>query len=420
MQASLKTEYESLMNNLPLDIQRMRRAATLLLCAMVVLFFVSLLFVKEYPWLDMVRAFSEAAMVGALADWFAVTALFRQPLGLPIPHTAIVPNNKGRIGKSLGLFIEQHFISDDLLTEHHIDLGGPLARWLSLPENRAFLVKRFRGVALRLVDVLQDREITALLKDTIITELRDVDAAHAVAAVLGLLTKDDTHELVLDELLKLSQSFFNANQNWVKEKIREACPWFVPSFVDKKIFDAIVQRTGETFGDALSNRSHELRLRVHAAVTDLIKRLEHEDEYRTTFNHFKEVLLANEEFLSYVSTVRDGISRVLTNDLAKEEPRLIRPLHTALDNFCARVLADAEFREKMNHTLRALAGMLIGNHRHDIGETVARTVDSWDSSTLVERMESQVGKDLQYIRINGTLVGGIVGLVLYFVTQLLR
>jgi uncharacterized membrane-anchored protein YjiN (DUF445 family) len=397
----------------------MRRVATVLLVFMALLSFACLLFVEEFPWLEIVAAFSEAAMVGALADWFAVTALLRQPLGLPIPHTAIIPNNKGRIGRNLGQFIEQHFISEDILSKHNFDLAGPLARWLSHIENRVFVLARIRRVARRLVEALEDEEIGLLLKQGVVAELGRIDASSAVASTLELLTRDETHELVLDELLKLSREFFSTNQPWIRDKIREACPWFVPAFVDRKIFEVVVEKIEQTFRDALVDRAHELRVRIHQAGGGLVERLRTDNDFRETCNELKKAILSNPDFLSYVNSMREGISRIILESLENEEPRLMDPIHRVLVRFSDIVVDDDSVRERVNSTLRSLVGMLLGNHRHDIGVTIARTVESWDFATIVERFEAQVGKDLQYIRINGTIVGGLVGLILYFIKSIL-
>jgi len=383
------------------------------------IFFLTFTFDPQLVWVGALRAFSEAAMVGALADWFAVTALFRHPLGLPIPHTAIVPKNKDRIGRSLGLFIERNFLGSDTLSAQHFSMAKPMAEWLSKGENRAFVLTRIRGVLPQILGSLGDEHIRALLKDTLVKELSNVDIAKVAARFLEILTLHDLHEVLLDEAMLLSSEFFKRNKPWIREKVREASPWFIPDFIDNRIFESIAQKTEGTLYDALSNRKHELRLKVHESMKDFIVNLKVDPGYSERAAHIRNVLLGNEVFAQYFASLRDAIVHAVKDDLTAGSSRILQTVDSILEKTATLILNDLAFQAKAERAVHELVGVIVGAHRRDIADTIARTVESWDAKTLVARLEEEVGSDLQYIRINGTLVGGCVGLVLYFLTTFL-
>lgn len=359
-------------------------------------------------------------MVGALADWFAVTALFRHPLGIPIPHTAIVPANQARIGKNLGQFIEQNFLVDEVIQRDDFNIAGSAAAWLDVEDNRRFLVTRVQALLPQFAAAFEDRDISSLVRESLVEEIRKVDLAPAAGKVLSALTAGDAHEILLDEAVKLSREFFRRQSPWIREKLGEVSPWFVPDFVDHKIFASMMGKAEETFTAALTDRNHELRLKVHEAMNEFIDKLQTSDEYIERGRHIREILLTNETFLSYLSVLRSKIVAALREDLERPDSRIARALESALLGLARLLAEDPAFRDRANRAVKQAVSAVIGAHRHDISETIARTVQSWNSNTLVQRLEEQVGKDLQYIRINGTLVGGLVGLVIYALSKLVQ
>jgi uncharacterized membrane-anchored protein YjiN (DUF445 family) len=396
----------------------MSRVATTLLILTACVFFTCLFFLDTYPWLEIVIACSEAAMVGALADWFAVTALFRHPLGIPIPHTAIVPNNQSKIGKSLGLFIEQHFFSEEVLARNGLDIAGPLSRWLQIPQNKSFVVIRLRTFCRTIINLLDDEEVSRAVSEILLKECQKIDVARLAATTLELLKSEAAHELVLDELLKAGGELVVANESWLRQNIRDACPWFVPSFVDRKIFEAIAVKTETTIREALSDRSHELRKRLHMFTERLIERLRCDPDLRIACENVQKMVLENDVFLTYLKTIKNHAKEAFLTSLSDDNSSLSTTLYKGFDKVAKLIETDTHFREKVNQTLKTLVGVLVSNHRKDIGTIVARTINSWDIQTLVRRFEDQVGRDLQYIRVNGTIVGGVIGLALYYIKQI--
>ncbi len=392
--------------------------ATGLLIFMAVLFLTTHLWRGSVGWFQAVRAFSEAAMVGALADWFAVTALFRYPLGIPIPHTAIIPSNKGRIGRSLGQFVQSNFLSPEVLEGEVVNISGAVARWLSDSGNRKRILRRVRVLVPRVLESVEEGELREFLDRQVEEILSRIDLAKTSGRLLRLLTSNDMHELVLDEVVRQTRSFFRANQDWFRGQLREASPWFVPEFVDKRIFEAILDKTEETFTKALADRNHELRRRVHNAVRDFIAKLETSPETQRKGEEIREMLLANDVFRGYINSVRDGLLQEIKADIRSDGSHVAAAIERILTNFVTTMSASEDLQQRLNKGIRGALGALAGEQGGHVADLIARTIDSWDASTIVTKLEEQVGPDLQYIRINGTLVGGLVGLLLYVIERI--
>ena len=393
--------------------------ATTLLFSMGVLFVVCQLLMETYPILAPVRAFAEAALVGALADWFAVTALFRHPLGLPIPHTAIIPRNKSRIGRSLGLFVQRNFLTEKALEGESLNITGAIARWLETPAHRKTITNRIATLLPRIISSLEEREVKSFVDDQVEEFIRGVDFAKSGAKLFRTLTANEMHEVMLDEMVENARGFFRSNQEWFRRELRDASPWFVPDFVDKRIFNAIVDKTEDTFSKALSDKNHELRRRLHGSVLIFIEKLETSEEFRLKGEKLKETLLSSEVFRGYVSSLRDSFLQSIKNDAQSDTSLLVTTIDRILANFVSTMKASPALQHRMDSFMRGVLRAAFGEQSSHVADLIARTIEGWDTKTLVSKLEEQVGNDLQYIRINGTIVGGLVGLLLYAIERLL-
>lgn len=389
--------------------------ATLLLLLMTGVFGVATALHWESGWLGAVRAFAEAAMVGALADWFAVTALFRRPLGLPIPHTAIVPANKKRIGRSLGMFVQRNFLSEKALEGELVNISGGIARWLGDQENRTRIVRRVRELLPQILQTLNEDEMRYFVDRQVEDFVRRLDFAKTSGKVLRMLTTNGMHEVLIDEIVQQSRTFFRTNKEWFRNQLREASPWFIPEFVDRRIFESIMSRTEDTLSKAVSDRNHELRLRIHSALVVFIEKLENSEDLQEKGQQFREMLLSSEVFRTYIRSVRDAIVEEIQRDIRRDDSTLVTSLDRALSSLVTSMSASPELQSKLNRLIRGILRAVVGSKSNHVATLIARTIDSWDTSTLVAKLEEQVGYDLQYIRINGTVVGGLVGLCLYFI-----
>ena len=392
--------------------------ATTLLLSMAGLFSLCSVFIDLYPWVGAVRSFSEAALVGALADWFAVTALFLHPLGLPIPHTAIIPRNKSRIGKSLGVFVQRNFLSKEALEGESLNITGAIARWLELPANRKNIVSRIASVLPKIISSLEEREVKVFVDQQVEDFIRRVDFAKAGAKLFRTLTANGMHEVMLDEVVEQSRGFFRANQEWFGRELREASPWFVPDFVDRKIFTSIVEKTEDTFSKALSDKNHELRKRLHGSILIFVEKLETSDDFQKKGEALKGVLLSSDIFRGYISSLRDAFLQSVKADAQSDTSLLAATIDRILKNFVATTKASPALQHRLDNFMRSVLRSAFGEQSNHVADLIARTIEGWDTKTLVSKLEDQVGNDLQYIRINGTLVGGLVGLFLYYIEKL--
>lgn len=370
----------------------------------------------DVGWVRVLRAFSEAAMVGALADWFAVTALFRRPLGLPIPHTGIIPNNKSRIGRSLGLFVQRNFLTEEVLDGQVVNISGSFARFLQSPANRERIVQRIRALVPQLLEIANDVEVKSFLNQQVEDLIRRADLARSGARLLRTLTSNKLHEVLLDEVIQQLQGLFRSNQLWFRYQLRQATPWFIPEFVDRKIFDAIATKTEQTLAEALQNKNHELRQRLLNALYSFIVRLETSEELQKKGEDFKRVLLESDLFREYIGAVRDALLAGIDADVKKRDSLLLSSLQRVLQNLVDTLSASQPLQRKLNRFVRNILSTLVGKESTFVADLISRTIDGWNTKTLVSKLEEQVGADLQYIRINGTIVGGLIGVVLYCIS----
>lgn len=257
---------------------RMKRFALLLLVCAVVVFVATLVLERSYSWvwLGYVRAAAEASVVGGVADWFAVTALFRHPLGIPIPHTAIVPARKDRIGRALGNFVQQNFLDRTVVAYKlsSLRLGDRAAQWLSEPANARSVTRVVAHALTSAANVLKDEDVQSFLERTAGDRLRSVQVAPLLGRALRLLTADGRHQELLDEALRLAARATEANDALIREKVQEQTPWWLPNAVDRRISDRVVTGIGRTLAEVSDDPDHPLRHRFDEAVKNFIERLQ--------------------------------------------------------------------------------------------------------------------------------------------------
>lgn len=400
----------------------MRLIATGLLLVMVVVFFVARGLEPGHIGWGYLRAFAEAATVGALADWFAVTALFRHPLGLPIPHTAIIPKSKDRIGVGLGKFLESNFLSPALLEERlgRVDLLGEFANWVS----RKGRVRQFARAAVealpRALDLIDDSPVERALKDVISRRLRDADLANAIADGIAFLTADGRHRAVMDYLIRAANALVNESEFDIRERIRAHSGFFARLFsLDKRASDAIVEAVRGALAEMAANPQSPLRLRLDAALAKLADDLRSSPELRAEIDQVKARALEHPDVLAFAGAFWRAFKADLKANATGGAEALSRPLERAMRAFAERLSADEALRQTLNARLREWIMRLASERGGDVSRFIAETIKGWDARTVIARIEAGVGADLQYIRISGTLIGGLVGLILHWLEQVL-
>jgi uncharacterized membrane-anchored protein YjiN (DUF445 family) len=402
----------------------MRRRATALLAGFAVLFVAMSVVAHMQPdlapfWIRLVRATSEAAMVGGLADWFAVTALFRHPMGIPIPHTAIVAQRKDRIGRSLGNFVGNNFLSRDVIARQlaGMKLGERGARWLSQPEHQARVAKAIAGGVARAAESVPDAELKESVHTTLVEQLRKAQVAPLLGDLLALATTDDRHQEMLDRLVTLVSRVVADNKELIRHRIAEESPWWVPNVVDDKLYEKIVVGIERTLDEVATNDEHPLREQFDHALRDFTDKLHHSPETIARAESMKERLLGHPAVEELSGALLGAARTSLTKYIGPDAPSPA-PLERALGAMAERALANEQLLVDIDQALERLVLGVVDQYRPEVAELIARTVEGWDATDASRKIEVQIGRDLQFIRINGTLVGGLVGLVLYLVTVL--
>jgi len=402
------------------QLRKTRMLATGLLVAMAVVFLVATLLLPRYPLLSFVAAFAEAAMVGALADWFAVTALFRSPLGLPIPHTAIIPRNKDRIGDSLSDFLEHNFITREIIREElrAIDFAGAAAAWLARPENSRALSRQVVRSVPSLLRAVEDEDVRLFIQRRLTAALENTQFAPAAAGILSVLVAGNHHQALFNHMIGVAASALEHNKDYIRWKIHENSPRWLPKAVDDRVYLRLLNALQSTL-DEMRDEDSEWRLRFQRVTDDFITQLRTSPEYEARLDALLSDVLGHPLVRTYTLDVWHDIKARLEADAASPDSHLAARLEQTFSAFSNELLREERVQKKLNQWIRLFATEAIVSRRETIADLVARVIRKWDAQTMSRKLELHVGRDLQYIRINGTLVGGLVGLVLHAVSRML-
>ena len=400
----------------PQAIRRMRLVATGLLLAMAALFLVANSLDERHPAWGFVKSFAEAAMVGGLADWFAVTALFRHPLGLPIPHTAIIPRNKDRIGETLAQFLRDNFLTPAVVARRmrHIDIAGAIGRVLIAPPGDG----RWREGGSRLVaDVLealgQDR-LGGMVKGAIATRLRALDVSPLLGQTLRAAIDEDRHVPILDSLITWAGRTLDANEDLIRQMVHQRAGWIMRlAGLDEKLADAIFDGLRKLSIDMAVDVDHPLRSKAGEGLAKLAHDLVHDPALRARVDEVKNEIIANKAVTAWIDSLWERSRTGLLQSARHPERAWSGKLGEALRQLGTALQEDVQLRRTVNQFARRAAVSLVARYGAGIVTLVSDTVRGWDARTVTGRLEGAVGRDLQYIRINGTLVGGLVGLLIH-------
>ena len=399
----------------------MKRIATGLFVFVTLIFIAARIYESRYPWLGWIRATAEAAMVGALADWFAVTALFRHPLGIPIPHTAIVPTRKERIGISLGGFVQNNFLSRDVVDAklRGLGLGRRIAEWLSKPENaRIIATHAARGLS-GAAQVLRDEDVQEVLDRSVIARIRATPVAPVVGNVLSVVTAENRHQELLDEALKLLDRAVAQNDQLIRDRIRQESPWWLPDVVDDRIHNRIVTAIENTLHQVSSDPEHPLRQRFDAAVHGFIDRLRSSPDTIAKGEELKDELLSHPSVRQFSASVWADAKAALVRYGQGGGDGGMGPVERGIVSFGEAMRDDPDLIAKIDGWILDATLYVIEQYRTEVGQFIADTVRQWDPQETTEKIELAVGRDLQFIRINGTIMGALVGLALYGLSKVM-
>lgn len=405
-------------------LREMKRVATIMLVVVAVAFVVTRYYEARFPWLGYFRAFCEAAMVGGIADWFAVTALFRHPLGLPIPHTAIVPSRKDRIGTALGNFVQRNFLTREVVTSKlaAMRLGERAAQWLARPENSRRLARATAHGLSGAANVLRDEDVQTLVDRGIVSRLRRLQVAPLMARLFDVMTAGDRHQALLDDALRLAAKFLDENEEMIRDRIRQESPWWVPGSVENRLGDKIVSGVEKTLVAVAADPAHPLRVRYDEAVDRFVENLRENPETIARAEQIKLDVLNHPSVAEFSREVWGDVKERIAQYAEQlgedtvEEPDQLEKWLTGLGQ---KVLEDPSLAEKVNGWVVELVTYSVEQAREEVAKLIATTVAAWDADATSRKIELQIGRDLQFIRINGTIVGGLVGVALYAIGRFL-
>jgi uncharacterized membrane-anchored protein YjiN (DUF445 family) len=398
---------------------RMKRLATGLLVVMALIFAVAFALEERYPGLAYVRAAAEGGMVGALADWFAVTALFRYPLGLRIPHTNIIANRKDEIGVSLGEFVEENFLSDAVVRGklESIGIANRLAAWLEVPENAKRLTDEFSVAARGLLDLLDDDDIKDLIESVAREHLVKPEWGPSIGRVGERLVASGQQHAVVDVLLERAEDWLLMHPDAFERAVSSRLPSWMPVFVEKLVDERAFR---EAFGYLESVRSqpdHPLRLTIDRYLADLAHDLQYDADTIARAEALKMQLLDSPRLREFAGETWDSMKIALMEALGDPDSELRSGIRSTVRDIGRRVSGDPALGAKIDTWIADTLGGALSNYRHEIAGVISETVERWDATETADKIELQVGKDLQFIRINGTIVGALAGLAIFTVAQ---
>ncbi|WP_206957049.1 DUF445 domain-containing protein [Trinickia acidisoli] len=401
---------------------RMKGLATALLAAMAGVYVLSRIYEPRYPALGFARALAEAAMVGGIADWFAVTALFRHPLRLPLPHTAIIPRNKDRIGENLAKFVETNFLAPELIAGklERIDFTTQFARWLAVPERGKQIAQWALDFVPSLLSAIDDEDVRRFIHDNVAQRVRDVDTPLLVGTIADTLLEDNRHQAVVTELLEQLALLFEEHKPLIRQRVRESTAWIWKKLsIDEKVSDNLIAVVDDALKALSDNPDHAWRRGFDDAIRSFVVQLKTSPDYLAKWDALKERLLEHPALKEYLSIVWRDIKASIERDAAAPDSYVKARIEAAIAGIAKGLLDDAAMRERLDAWLRETMLAVIDAQRHAIARLISDTVHHWDAQTVTEKIELEVGRDLQFVRINGTVIGGIVGLLLHTLDVLL-
>jgi uncharacterized membrane-anchored protein YjiN (DUF445 family) len=399
----------------------MKQRATGLLLIVSVAFVVVAITAEDTGAMGYVRAALEAGMVGGLADWFAVTALFRHPLGIPIPHTAVIKARKDQFGATLGEFVQENFLSADTIGER-VRASGAVRRvadWLAEPANARNVAAHAADLLVAGADLVREDDVNRAVEAQIRAFVERVPLAPLAGRVLRYATAEGRHQELFDAILRNGQRYLEDNRESLRYRFAQQSPWWLPNAVEDRIFDRLLDGFVALLQSVNVNPDHEFRVYFDARVTEFADRLEHDPELRARGEQLKQELLAHPQLRVWSTSLWSEIKANVRAHASDPESALRAQIAGALADFGVRLRDDPALQARGEELLDRVVRRLVVQFQGDLAALVSGTIQRWDADETSDRLELLLGRDLQFIRINGTVVGGIAGVGIHAVGQLL-
>lgn len=373
-------------------------------------------------WIGYVRAFAEAGMVGALADWFAVTALFHHPLGIPIPHTNLIENRKKNIGTNLGGFIVSNFLNAATIRPYirNMAISNYVAKWLNSEKNIDLLLSEILWLLKDIIHKIDERAVTKLLAQKAKDLLNDLKLNDVLAGGLNQVLLRGDHERMLNYVLKNVRDYVAANEELVRMKVKEESHFLIPGFVDNIIASKLTKGVARYLSEIENDPEHKLRSDLKLRLEQFIENIKTDPKWQHELQDIKNSLLTGDKLHKYAEAAWKSLQESILNDLSAEISGVKIYLKKTLREIVQKMESDEQLRKKIDGWIRVNAYKYILKNKDKVGELIGKTVGDWEGKELSSKLELEVGKDLQFIRINGTLVGGLVGLLIYTITKLIE
>ncbi|MDQ6896755.1 MAG: DUF445 domain-containing protein [Actinomycetota bacterium] len=408
-----------------LDVERRRglrqmRAVALGLLLFAAVVFLATLRVADHPFWGFVHAGAEASMVGAVADWFAVTAIFRHPLGLPIPHTGLIPRRKDMLARSLQDFMGENFLREDIIRERVLSaqVSDRLARWMLDPVNTRRVVDEASHITTMGLERMRDEAVAEVVEEAVLPRLREEPISPIAGSLLGEIVADKAHYGLVDLALGEAHRWLVANPETFARILAERAPWWAPQRLNEVVITRVHVEALRWVEEIRDQPDHHARLALDDLLTDLSKDLLTDEATMARAERLKVRILDHPQLLETVVALWRAFRSALVSALADPEGPLRLRVQTELARFAGRVVAEPELRGRLDGYVADVAAFLVGRYGTELTAVISQTIDRWDGRETASRVELFVGRDLQFIRINGTIVGGLVGLVIHAVVVL--
>lgn len=397
-------------------VRGMRIIATGTLVAMAAIFLISNGFDEQYPALSFIKAFAEAAMVGGLADWFAVTALFRHPLGIPIPHTAIIPKNKDRIGDTLAQFLQDNFLTPSVVARRmrSVDVAGAIGRFLTHPPGEGRLREGASRLFANVLESLDEEKLGGMVKSAVSSRMRAMEVSPLLGQSLEAAITDERHVPLLDGIITWAGRTLDANESMIRAMVHDRTNFMVRlAGLDDKIADSLIDGLRRLTIDMAVDPYHPLRAKAEEGLAQLAWDMRYDPDMRVKVEEWKNEIIDNKAVSDWVEGLWENARAGLLKAARDPEATMAGKFGEAMRQLGETLQQDPRLKSAINQFARRAVVGGVASYGSGIVALVSDTIRGWDARTVTDRLEGAVGRDLQYIRINGTLVGGLVGLLIH-------
>ncbi|XBB68302.1 DUF445 domain-containing protein [Nocardioides sp. WV_118_6] len=400
-------------------LRRMRTVAVALLLLAAAVYVVTL---GEDGFWGFVNAGAEASMVGAIADWFAVTALFKHPLGLPIPHTALIPKRKDDLGKGLEEFVGENFLQEDIIRERvlGVQVAQRVGDWLAVPANAERVVTEGSELAALALGKVRDDHIEALVTEALVPRFREEPIAPLLGGLLAEAIRDDLHHGLVDLMLEEMHGWLLANPETVHDVLGERAPWWAPDSVNTYVINRLHLEVVRWVGEIRENPDHRARRALDSMLVQLSDDLLANPSTQARAERLKERVLDHPAVIASAISLWQALRKALLSSLADPAGAVRRRLLVEIEGASARLRTDAALRERLDRVAADGAVFVVDRYGAELTAVITHTIERWDGKEAARRIELHVGRDLQFIRINGTIVGGLVGVLIHTISVVLH